>query len=91
MLLWLSEGSERGCFLTVLCTEDSPKLTKVHGDCDDVVPYNGALLMSQAVPGSKLVTIKGAKHGIAANGECQRAVRMWLDAYEAMPLSKARL
>jgi pimeloyl-ACP methyl ester carboxylesterase len=61
----------------------------VHGDIDDVVPFEGATLINESVVGSELWVVKGAKHGIAGNTECQQAVKEWLDRHESATLAAA--
>jgi pimeloyl-ACP methyl ester carboxylesterase len=91
---WAGSNHNQFAYLGVDLTTDMGSIVCptliVHGDADDVVPFEGATLVNRAVAGSELCVIKGAKHGIAGNAQCQYAVNEWLDTQEAAS-RKARL
>ena len=60
----------------------SEPLLVVHGTADRVVPYDEGLLLAQAVPGARFLSVPGAGHDdldAVAGASLTRAVRAALD------------
>jgi len=52
----------------------------VHGDCDDVCPYDQSVRLHGLIKGSELKTIKGCKHQYKERiGEVVESIDNWLD------------
>ena len=50
----------------------------VHGDADDVVPYEYGEQLAAGIANSKFVTVPNARHGILSYGEACEALSNWL-------------
>ena len=50
----------------------------VHGDADDVVPYEYSEQLAAGIANSKFVTVPNARHGILSYGEAREALSNWL-------------
>jgi acetyl esterase/lipase len=73
--------------------KSNPPIITIHGDADDVVPYDHAVRLHRAldeagVP-NQLVTIKGGGHGQFADGDNRKAydaIRVFLAKYNLGPV-----
>ncbi len=50
----------------------------IHGDADDVVPYEYSEQLAAGIDNSKFITIPNARHGILSYGEAREALSDWL-------------
>ena len=50
----------------------------VHGDDDDVVPYEYGEQLAAGIDNSKFITIPNARHGILSYDEAREALSDWL-------------
>ena len=64
-------------FTSMLGDIEVPTLI-VHGNADDVVPYDYSLTLASRIPGAEFHTIDGAGHGILQNRQARSILHGWL-------------